>query len=223
MPLMYHLRGTPLLQQEQWWLHDPCVPLTAASRLVDSRSCLRQGSSSPPLRMTSFKCFLPTQAFATPYSSVTFRGRVGISKGAWGGFKLRRDLGKPRAVPSSSGRCSETESWIKGTPWGEGEGWGHKGKSSPAESPLCLLPSCWDISEAGWRQAWRDPAATNPPLSLLHGKCSLDRGFGSGNGVEAPVLFPAPNTAELVVGHWVLQHMPSLGAPQCGVTGRTCP
>lgn len=150
-------------QQKQWWLHDPCVPLTAAKQRAGSRSSLRQGSSSPPLRMTSFKCFLPTQAFATPYSSVTSRGHGGISKGAGGAFKLRRDLGKPRAMPSSVARCSETESWIKGMPRGEGEGWGHKEKSSPAESPLCLLHSCWDVSEVGWRPVRRGPANTHHP------------------------------------------------------------
>lgn len=81
-------------QQKQRRLHGPCVPLTAANWRASSRSSLRQGSSSPPLRMTSFKCFLPTQAFATPYSSVTSQGRGGISKGVGGVVQAEKGLGK---------------------------------------------------------------------------------------------------------------------------------
>ena len=173
-------------QQKQRRLHDPCVPLTAANRRAGSRSSLRQGSSSPPVRMTLFKCFLTTRAFATPYSSVTSRGRGGISKGA-GGVQAEKGLGKAEDNALFLSSVLGNGELDKRHATGRRGGMGTQRKMQPCRkpslSPSQLLGCFRGRMEAGMER----PCRHKHPLSLLHGKCSLDRGFGSGYGVGAPV------------------------------------
>lgn len=65
--------------------------------------------------------------------------------------------------------------------WGEGEGWGHK--IQPLQKALFV-----SFTAAGMCPRWDEGQQCHKHLlSLLHGKTSMDREFGSGNGMEAQV------------------------------------
>lgn len=78
-------------------------------------------------------------------------------QGALREFMLRKDLRKLKAMSSSSAWCSERESWMKGMPWGEGEGWAHK--IQPLQKALFV-----SFTAAGMCPMWDEGQHGEAPL-----------------------------------------------------------